>query len=327
MAAESIAAVAESCSPARYNRIAFTYPNDDWLQPRLRVTVEDHGFDVIDVHQHLSHDSLDDSHRHLHVERNVVFEGPNLRRKGDNTGESRASIELRNRLDAMDAQHVRSAVVIPIHGYLRPRGVVDTASMNDAVAAYRDLQRNRFVAAVGVVEPIHGPVGYSEIKRCRDELGFVGISTHGQVPTNSLLMRRLVEKIGEAGLVPFVHCYGSYNETIAQVDSLAKDFPDLPMLALDVFHDPAQVSLLPEVAERRPNLYFDLSTSVNFEATGLPQIRAVGAERFLYGTNMHSLPLNTKPFGTLLPSIIDSDLTRHEKRAILSGNAERILGL
>jgi predicted TIM-barrel fold metal-dependent hydrolase len=285
--------------------------------------VEDQGFEVIDVHQHLSHDALDEAHRHLHVERNIVFEGPRVV-GGDAANAER---ELRIRLDALDAQCVRGAVIIPIHGYLRPRGVVDTASMNEAVAAYRDRQPDRFVAAVGVVEPIHGPAGYGEITRCRDELGFVGISTHGQVPTNSLLMRRLIEKTGEAGLVPFIHAYGTYNETISQVDSIAKDFPDLTMVILDVFHEPAQVSLLPDVAERRPNLHFDLSTSVNFEATGLPQIRAVGADRFLYGTNMHSLPLNTKPLGTLLPSILESDLTNEEKMAILSGNAKRILGL
>jgi uncharacterized protein len=289
--------------------------------------VEDHGFEVIDVHQHLSHDALDEAHRHLHVERNIVFEGPRVGGGDAETAESKASVELRVRLDALDAQHVRSAVIIPIHGYLRPRGVTDTASMNDAVAAYRDRRPDRFVAAVGVVEPIHGPAGYGEITRCRVELGFVGISTHGQVPTNSVLMRRLIEKIGEAGLVPFVHAYGTYNETISQVDSVARDFPDLTMLVLDVFHEPAQVSLLPDVAERRPNLHFDLSTSVNFEATGLPQIRAVGADRFLYGTNMHSLPLNTKPLGTLLPSILESDLTNDEKVAILSGNAKRILGI
>jgi predicted TIM-barrel fold metal-dependent hydrolase len=289
--------------------------------------VEDHGFEVIDVHQHLSHDALDADHRHLHVERNIVFEGPRAGGDDAEPAESKASVELRIRLDALDAQHVRSAVIIPIHGYLRPRGVADTASMNDAVAAYRDRQPDRFIAAVGVVEPIHGPAGYGEITRCRDELRFVGISTHGQVPTSSLLMRRLIGKIGEAGLVPFVHAFGTYNETISQVDSVAKDFPDLTMLVLDVFHEPAQVSLLPDVAERRPTLLFDLSTSVNFETAGLPQIRAVGADRFLYGTNMHSLPLNTKPLGTLLPSILESDLANDEKAAILSGNARRILGI
>jgi uncharacterized protein len=291
------------------------------------MKLEDHGFDVIDVHQHLSHDALDHHHRHLHVERNIVFAGPAPAHEGTDTGKSKASIELGNRLDALDAEHVRGAVIIPIHGYLRPRGVADTASMNDAVAAYRDRAPDRFIAAVGVVEPIHGPAGYGEITRCRDELGFVGISTHGQVPTNSLLMRKLIGKIGDARLVPFVHCYGTDNETIAQVASLAWDFPDLPMLVLDVFHDPAQVSLLPAIAERCPNLYFDLSSAVNFEFAGLPQIRSLGADRFLYGTNMHSLPMHTKPFGTLLPSIMDSDLTKDEKSAIVSGNAKRILGL
>jgi predicted TIM-barrel fold metal-dependent hydrolase len=288
------------------------------------MKLQEHGFDVIDVHQHLSHDALDAHHRYLHVERNIVFEGP---RKHTDPIEGLAAIELRNRLDALDAEHVRGAVIIPIHGYLRPRGIVDTAAMNDAVAAYRNRAPGRFVAAVGVIEPIHGPAGYDEIIRCRDELGFSGISIHGQVPTNSLLMRRLVGKIGEAGLVPFVHCLGTYNETISQVDSLARDFPDLTMLLLDVFHDPAQVSLLPEIAERRPNLHFDLSSTVSFEVMGLPQVRAIGADRFLYGTNMHSTPLNTKPLGTLLSSILESDLSHEEKSAILSGNTQRILGL
>jgi predicted TIM-barrel fold metal-dependent hydrolase len=287
------------------------------------VKLAPHGFDVIDVHQHLSHDSLGPRHRHLHVERNIVFEGP---REHHTDWETAAAVELRSRLAAMDDEHVEQAVIIPIHGYLRPHGIANSAEMNDAVAAYRDRLPSRFIAGVGVVEPIHGPAGYDEIIRCRDELAFIGISIHGQVPTNSLLMRRLVGKIGDAGLMPFVHCYGSYTETIAQVDSLASDFIDMPMLVLDAFHDPSQVSLIPEIAARRPNLYFDLSTAVSFEMTGLPQVLAVGAHRFLYGTNMHSLPLNTKPLGALLASILESDLDRDEKAAILAGNAKRLFG-
>ncbi len=182
--------------------------------------------------------------------------------------------------------------------------------MNDAVAAYRAKAPDRFVAAVGVVEPIHGPAGYPEIDRCRDEHGFVGISVHGQVPTNSLLMKRLVGRIGgEAGLLPFVHAYGTYNETLAQVESVARDFLELPMVVLDAFHDRAQASLVPEIAGRCPNLYFDLSSSACFEELGLPQVRQAGADRFLYGSNMHSLPLNTKPLGRLKQAILDSDLS------------------
>jgi len=289
------------------------------------VKLAPHGYDVIDVHQHLSHDSLGPAHRHLHVERNIVFEGPRENLIGADGGDA-AAIELRSRLAAMDDEHVRHAVIIPIHGYLRPQGISNSAEMNDAVSAYCRTAQDRFVAGVGVVEPIHGPAAYGEIIRCRDELGFIGISTHGQVPTSSLLMRRLIGKIGEAGLIPFVHCYGSYTETVAQVDSLAGDFPDMPILVLDAFHDPSQVSLIPEIAARRPNLYFDLSTAVSFEMTGLPQVRAVGAHRFLYGTNMHSLPLNTKPLGALLADILGSDLCPEDKTAILAGNARRLFG-
>jgi predicted TIM-barrel fold metal-dependent hydrolase len=281
---------------------------------------------VVDVHQHLSHDSLSQEHQRLHVERNVVFEGPRRHASPANI-EAKMAAELENRLTALDEDHVQGAVIIPIHGYLRPGGTCDTAAMNDAVAGYRAKAPARFVAAVGVVEPIHGPAGYSEIERCRDELGFVGISLHGQVPTNSILMKRLVGRIGEAGLIPFIHNYGTYNETLAQVESVARDFPDLPMLVLDAFHDRAQVSLVPEVAERCQNLYFDLSSSACFEVLGLPQVRKVGAHRFLYGSNMHSLPLNTKPLGRLKQSILDSDLTVTEKSAILAGNAKRLLRL
>lgn len=282
--------------------------------------------EVIDVHQHLSHDSLSREHRRLHVEWNVVFEGSRLHPSPADVDAQRAA-ELKNRLAALDEEGVQGAVIIPIHGYLRPDGIGATASMNDAVAEYRATAPDRFISAVGVVEPIHGPAGHSEIDRCRDELGFVGISVHGQVPTNSILMKRLIGRIGEAGLIPFIHAYGTYNETLAQVESVARDFPELPMLVLDAFHDRAQVGLVPEVADRCPNLYFDLSSSACFEVLGLPQVRKVGADRFLYGSNMHSLPLNTRPLGRLRQSILDSDLTIGEQSMILAGNARRLLRL
>jgi len=286
----------------------------------------DGGLDAIDVHQHLSHDSLRREHQRLHVERNVVFEGPRRSTSPPDPAE-RGRAELANRLAALDEESVRGAVIIPIHGYLRPEGIRDTALMNDAVAEYRALAPHRFVAAVGVVEPIHGPAGYPEIERCRDEHGFVGISLHGQVATHSLLMKRLVGRIGEAGMVPFVHAYGTYTETLAQVESVAHDFPELPMLVLDAFHDRTQAALVPEVAQRCPNLHFDLSSAVGFEVLGLPQVRRVGAHRFLYGSNMHSLPLNTRPLGRLRQAILDSDLPVDDKAKILSGNARRLLGL
>jgi predicted TIM-barrel fold metal-dependent hydrolase len=272
--------------------------------------VEYHGFDVIDVNHHLN-----DVNHHL-----VTDEC--LRPESGDTQESDASTELSTRLAIMDAQQVRGAVVIAGSGYLRPRGVIDTMTVNDAVAAYRDREPKRFVAAVGHVDPLYGPAGVDEVTRCRNELGLVGISFQGM----GFMMRPLIAKVGELGLVPFIHV-GRPNETIWQVDSLAEDFPDLTMVILYIFNDISQLGSLAAVAERRPNLYFDLSGSTSFETLGLPQLRPIGAHRFLYGTCTHSWPVHTKPFGELLPDIVDSDLSRDEKAAILSGNVKRILGL
>jgi uncharacterized protein len=272
--------------------------------------VEYRGFDVIDVNHHLN-----DVNHHLAAD-------AYLRPQNADSQRSEASVELSTRLAIMDAQQVRGAVVIAGSGYLRPRGVADTMAVNDAVAAYRDSEPERFVAAVGHVDPLYGPAGVDEVTRCRNELGLAGISFQGM----GFMMRPLIARAGELGLVPFIHV-GKPNETIWQVDSLARDFPDLTMIVLYVFNDISQLGSLAEVAERRPNLYFDLSGTTSFETLGLPQLRPIGAHRFLYGTYTYSWPVHTRPFGELLPDIVDSDLSRDDKTAILGGNVKRILGL
>jgi predicted TIM-barrel fold metal-dependent hydrolase len=268
------------------------------------------GFDVIDVNHHVN-----DVNHHLNTD---VYDYV----ASAYTEESNASMELNTRIAVMNAKHVQGAVVIAGSGYVRPRGLADTVTVNDAIAAYRDREPGRFVAAVGHVDPLYGPAGVGEVERCHKELGLAGISFQGM----SFMMRPLIEKAGKLGLVPFVHI-GTPNETIWQVDSLAKDFPDLEMVVLYVFNSISQIGSLAEIAGRRPNLYFDLSGSMSFESLGLPHLRAIGADRFLYGTYTHSWPLHTKPFGELLPDIVDSNLSHSDKAAILGGNVKRILNL
>jgi predicted TIM-barrel fold metal-dependent hydrolase len=279
-------------------------------------TIPEHGFDVIDMHHHID----------VGVS---ITAAMNVGRQDSEPGADRDKLELETRLRMMDQQHVRGAIMLPGHTYLRPRGLADTMVVNDAVAAYRDKHPDRFVAALGVVEPLYGPAGYDEVVRCRDELGLVGISFHNGmqgVPVDTSLMRGLLQKIGEAGMVPFIHAVGEGMENIWQVDTLAKDFPDLTFVCLDVFRDIVQLKSLPEIAERRANVYFDLALSVSFDIMGLPQVRTVGADRFLYGSNLYSWPMMTNPFN-LLPEILRSDLSDDQKTAIFSGNIKRLLDL
>src|SRR5262249_7737777 len=96
----------------------------------------------------------------------------NLTRQGELDRDARA------RIAALTRRGVDQAVVIAAPSYLRPDGLVDTRRMNDLVAAYRDVDPDRFPAAVGVVEPLYGERGLAEVDRCKFELGLVGISFH-----------------------------------------------------------------------------------------------------------------------------------------------------
>jgi predicted TIM-barrel fold metal-dependent hydrolase len=275
--------------------------------------MEDHGFDVIDCHHHYEAGA-------------GVGDMIGFASRGSDR-DSGVDMELQTRLEIMDREHVRGAVIIAGHTYLRPRGLADTMEVNDKVAAYCQRAPDRFLASVGVVEPLYGPAGHDEIRRCA-ELGMKGISFHNGyqgVPIDGPLMYPLIEKIGAAGMTPFIHAIGTQLETVWQADVLAKDFPDLPMIVLDTFHDHNAIRALPDIAARRPNLYFDLALLVSFDCLGLPLVRAIGAERFVYGTDLYSWPLQTKAYGNLLSNILETDLSDDEKTAILSGNLKRVL--
>jgi uncharacterized protein len=271
------------------------------------VTSQD--FDVIDANHHL-----------LECDHHTATDGSPV--SATSFSDRDLEADMATRLSILDAQGTRGAVILASSTYLRPRGIADTRAVNDSVARYRNRVPSRFVAAVGHVDHLHGSAGQDEVTRCHEELGLVGMGFSGM----NFMMRPLVHRMAELGMVPFIGV-GYPNETIWQVDSLAHAFPDLPMVVLNVFNDIGQIGSLAEVAERRPNLYFDLSGSVSFETMGLPQLRPIGARRFLYGTSTHSRPTHTQPFGELLPDIIESDLSPKEKSAILGGNVRRILGL
>lgn len=268
------------------------------------------GFEVVDANHHYRDIDL-----HLHNETyDFVLEAY--------AAADHAPRDCAVRIENMDTQGVGGAVLIAGNSYVRPLGIADTRAVNDAIAAYRDLAPDRFLAAVGHVDPLYGEDGVEEVARCARELGLRGIAFYGM----GFMMRPIVKKAAELGLVPFIHV-GTPADTVWQVDSLTRDFPDLPIVVLNLFHAVNQIGSLVEIAERRPNLLFDLSGSISFETLGLPQLRRIGADRFLYGTYTHSWPLHSKPFGELLPDIVDCDLSRDDKAAILSGNIRRVLTL
>ena len=238
-----------------------------------------------------------------------------------------ARIELADRLRIMDEGGVRQALVIPGHGYLRPRGLADTQRINDDIAAYRDRTPARFPVACGIVEPRDGPHAFTEIDRAARDLGLVALSFHTRfqgVSLDSQWILRYLERMGEVGLLPIVHAMDDTpEEALWKLASVARRVPDLTILALDAFGGFEATRQCFHVAEIAPNIVFDTSLSYNFDFIE-DFVGRFGAGRVVFGTDLYSYPVGRR-ISHLLPQIVASALSRADKTAILGATARQLL--
>ena len=172
-----------------------------------------------------------------------------------------AEIELKTRLATMDSSGIDQAIIIPGHDYLRPAGLADTRAINNAIAVYRGANPTRFPAAIGVVEPLYGDASLGELDRIKSELGLAGVSfdtRYQGVSIDSGLVRRLIDRMGTLGLVPYLHAVPEISSQAPwRMAALARDFPGLPMLVLDAFSWYEQLQQVYFLADLAPNLVFD----------------------------------------------------------------------
>ena len=173
-----------------------------------------------------------DAHTHVGAARVAI---------GDQNADSESKLgqerDLAERLAVLDKRGVGRAIVIPGHNFLRPDGLLDTQTVNNQIAAYRDSCSSRIAAGIGIVEPLYGERGFDELRRCKEELGLLGISFHSRFQGGSIddmWVFRYIERMGELGLVPYVHTVGeSVDESLWKIESLAKGLPDVQFLVLD----------------------------------------------------------------------------------------------
>lgn len=239
------------------------------------------------------------------------------------------AVEMKRRLEIMDAGGVRQAAVIPGHGYERPNGIADTRAVNDAIAQYRDARPDRFPVAIGIAEPLYGAASLPEIDRCANELRLAGISFHTRFQGASMdspWILQYVERMAEHGMVPVLHAMTeSPDEALWKCATVARAFPDVQMLVLDAFSTFEGTKECSDVGEQCPNLLFDTSLSYNFDFIEVFAQR-FGAHRVVFGTDLYSPPLGRR-ISHLLPQILESSLSDDDKAAVLGGNARRLFGL
>jgi len=163
-----------------------------------------------------------------------------------------------NRVRIMEANGVSQAALLAATGYIQADGIKDTMRSNDAVAAYRKRDPERFPVACGIVEPLHGARSLEELTRIKHELGLEGVVWHHRFQGTAVdhqLMRPLLKKVSELKLVPVVHTNAESNlEAVWRLERLALEFPELNFVSLDALTTNVNSQLVLDIAKRTPNI-------------------------------------------------------------------------
>jgi predicted TIM-barrel fold metal-dependent hydrolase len=238
-----------------------------------------------------------------------------------------AQTERQVRMAAMDKMGITRAAILASNSYLQPNGVADTRRINDEIAAYCDADPKHFPVGIGTVEPMHGAAGLDEIRRIAT-LGLRGISYHTRlqgVTIDSVWIRRHIDLIAELRLVPLIHInVDSAFESPILLLRLARDFPGVPMIALDALSSYQHTVECELVAEACPEVVFETSQAYGNVVAAFAS--TFGAERVLFGSNLYSHPVAWRTANT--PDAVTRMLDDEEKAAdVLWRNADRLFGL
>lgn len=246
------------------------------------------------------------------------------------SGDATAGLESDrdSRLACMDRFGVAKAALMPGHSYCAPRGIADIRAINDGLHAYGRLEPERFAALFGTVDPRHGKASIGEVERVA-EMGFAGLSWHHRMqglPMDHPVMFEIVARMDALGLTALVHCYANGDfESPWRLRRLAERFGGTSFVALDAMTSPENLEQLIAVAECNANVFIDLTSTLLGGRGVLMAVERIGAGRLVYGSNSYSMTCPSSI--AALDAVEEAGLPDADRRAILGGNAARILGL
>jgi uncharacterized protein len=234
-----------------------------------------------------------------------------------------------NRVRVMEANDVTMAAILAATGYIQADGIKDTMRCNDTVAAYRKRDPKRFPVACGIVEPLHGVRSLGELERMKHELLLDGVVWHSRfqgVAVDHQLMRPLLKKVREVGLVPLVHTNAESNlEAVWRLERLALEFPELTFVSMDALTTNTNSQLALDIAKRTSNILFD-TAHVRGPAYIRQFVEAVGSHRLIFGSLFYSYPASYEHCATL-DEIKAAKISDEDKSKILSLNARKLFRL
>jgi hypothetical protein len=234
-----------------------------------------------------------------------------------------------NRVRIMDSNGVTMSAILAATGYIQADGIKDTMRCNDTVAAYRKRDPKRFPVACGTVEPLHGARSLGELERMKRELRLEGVVWHNRfqgVAIDHQLMRPLLKKVSELGLVPLVHTNAESNmEAVWRLERLAREFPELTFVSMDALTTNVNSQLVLDIARRTPNILFD-TAHVRGAAYIRTFVETVGSQRLVFGSLFYSHPASYEHCATI-EEVTGAKISDQDMANILSRNAKRLFKL
>jgi len=234
-----------------------------------------------------------------------------------------------NRVRIMEANGVAKSAILAATGYIQADGIKDTMRANDTVAAYRRRDPQRFPVACGIVEPLHGGRSLGELERMKHELRLDGVVWHHRfqgVAVDHPLMRPLLKKVKELGLVPLIHTNAESNlEAVWRLERLAVEFPDLTFVSMDALTTNTNSQLALDIAKRTTNILFD-TAHVRGSAYVRQFVETVGSHRLVFGSLFYSHPASYEHCATL-EEVKAAKISEADKANVLSQNTKRLFGI
>ncbi len=234
--------------------------------------------------------------------------------------------ERQARIEQMAALGIDRTVLMPTNSYPRVNGIADTMHANDLVMRCVAADPDRFLGAIGIVEPNHGPASLDEIRRMHDA-GAIGFAYHPRlqgVPADDAWIRRQLELLAELDMVVFFHSYAeSAFESPTLLARAFRGLDDLRIVVLDGMSSYVHTYQCIALAEQHPNIVFD--TALIWGPMALEQfVDTLGSHRLVLGTNIYS---NTGAPGFYTPAALRATpgLDGDALRGILRDNLARVL--
>lgn len=231
-------------------------------------------------------------------------------------------------INTMKDAEVDKAIICPIPGHPRPKGLQDTMVQNNLVAEAVKNYPNKFPCGLGTLEPRDGPACLDEADRVMGELGLRGLGFHhlfqGIYLDHPMMFEIMKRMSAYDDPILLVHVKeGSLLESPWRVARIARAFPDMKIIAAHPAIDVQDLASTIDVCLSHENVYMDTCIWHHHLSPMETAVDTVGAERILFGSD---LPYY-KGVSPDLELVRNARISDEAKQLILSGNAIKLFDL